>query len=287
MQWFPPIPLLSYLAPHCRGMELGTSVLVLPFFHPILVAEAMAFVDVACGGLSFLGVAAGWNAREFATLGIPMERRLRRLEEGMEIIRRLWTEDDVTFEGREYRLEGVSLSLKPLRKPRPPIWVGASTERVVQRVAGLADALVLSSHIPLAGLERLIEGYRGRRAELNLPPVAHVPVLRNVFVAETAEAALAEGLPYLEAAYGHYGDWGLFRDVLKSGVSAGGLPDAVLDRVVIGGPDEVAAGLETVRRRLGATRVLMVMQWYGMPEERVERSIRLFGERVLPRLRET
>lgn len=286
MQWFPPVPLLSYLAPFCRGMELGTSVLVLPFFHPVLVAEAMAFVDVACGGLSFLGVAAGWNAREFATLGVPMERRLRRLGEGIEIIRRLWTEDEVHFEGQEYRLEGVSLSLKPLRKPHPPIWVGASTEGVVRRAAGLGDALVLSSHIPLTGLERLQATYRARRAELGLPPLTDVPVLRNVFVGESAEVALAEGMPYLEAAYGHFGDWGLFRDVLKSSVAAGGLPEAVLDRVVIGGPDEVAAGLESVRRRLGATKVLMLMQWYGMPEATVERSIRLFGRHVLPRLRD-
>ena len=284
MQWFPPVPLLSYLAPHCQGLELGTSVLVLPFFNPVLVAEAMAFVDVACGGRSFLGVAAGWNAREFAVLEAPFEQRHRRLREGLEIIRRLWTENEVTYEGQEYHLEGVTLSLKPLRKPRPPIWVGASSERVARRLAGLSDVLTLSSHIPLAKLEAMLAAYRDERERLGLPP-SDVPVLRNVFVAESAEAALAEGMPYLQAAYGRFDGWGLFQQVLKTSTASGVLPEVLLERVIIGGPEEVATGLGIVRQRLGANKVLMLMQWYGMPEEKVEQSIRLFGEQVLPRLR--
>ena len=266
-------------------MELGTSVLILPFFNPVLVAEAMAFVDVACGGLSFLGVGAGWNEREFAAIEVPFERRHRRLREGIEIIRRLWTEDGVTFEGQEFRVEGVTLSLKPLQKPRPPIWVGASTDNVARRLAGLSDALTLSSHIPLSKLEGMIGVYLQERERLGLPPPSDVPVLRNVFVAESAEAALVEGMPYLQATYGRYDGWGLFQEVLKTSTANGVLPEVVLDRVIIGGPDEVAAGLETVRQRLGATKVIMLMQWYGMPDEKVERSIRLFGEQVLPRLR--
>lgn len=77
-------------------------------------------------------------------------------------------------------------------------------------------------------------------------------------------------MPYLEAAYGRDGNWGLFRDVLASGVSAAGLPEAVLDRVVISGPDEVAAGLEAVQRRLGATRVLMLTLAFGTEDKAEE-----------------
>ena len=70
MQWFPPFQLLSYLAPYCEGMTLGTSVVVLPFSHPVLLAEAAASLDVATNGRSILGVAGGWNKAEFTALGV-------------------------------------------------------------------------------------------------------------------------------------------------------------------------------------------------------------------------
>jgi alkanesulfonate monooxygenase SsuD/methylene tetrahydromethanopterin reductase-like flavin-dependent oxidoreductase (luciferase family) len=271
MQWFPPLPLLSHLAARCEGMELGTAVLVLPFFHPLLVAEAMAFLDAATGGASFLGVAAGWNASEFAALGIPRERRLARLREGVEVIERLWTGAEVHYHGEEYRLEGVTLSLTPVQRPRPPIWLGASSERVATRVAGLGDALVLSSHVPVSGLERQLQAYREERRRLGAPPPADVPVLRNVFVGEDDRSALEEALPYLEASYGRFQQWGLVEADLH-------------ERVLVGGPERVADGLRSLRERLGATKVLLRMQWYGMPSEVAERSLRRFGERVAPEL---
>lgn len=273
MQWFPPVPLLSHLAARCQGLELGTAVLVLPFFHPVLVAESMAFLDVATGGASFLGVAAGWNASEFAVLDVPRERRLARLREGLEVIERLWTGSEVHFHGEEYRLDGVTLSLTPVRRPRPPIWIGTSSVGVARRVADLGDALVLSSHLPVPALERQVRAYREERARLGVPPPADVPVLRNVHVGEDDRSALEEALPYLEASYGRFRQWGLVEADLR-------------ERVLIGGPRQVAEGLRSLHDRLGATKVLLRMQWYGMPSELAERSLRRFGERVLPELAE-
>lgn len=271
MQWFPPVPLLSHLAARCQGLELGTAVLVLPFFHPLLVAEAMAFLDVATGGASFLGVAAGWSASEFAALGVPRERRLARLREGVEIIERLWTGSEVHFHGEEFHLDGVTLSLTPVQRPRPPIWVGTSSVGVARRVAALGDALVLSSHLPVGALERQVRAYREERARLGAPPPADVPVLRNVYVGEDDRSALEEALPYLEASYGRFQQWGLVEADLR-------------ERVLLGGPGQVAEGLRSLHERLGATKILLRMQWYGMPSELAERSLQRFGERVLPEL---
>lgn len=279
-QWFPPMPLLSYLSSMATDMKMGTSVLVLPFFNPVLVAETMAFIDVATNGNSFFGAAAGWNESEFKTLGIDRKRRQARLHEGLEIIKRLWTEDDVTFHGTEFHLENVTLSLKPVQKPRPPIWMGGSTPKAAREAAEIGDAFVYSSHAPLGQLEELSKAYNAHRIQLGKGPADDVPVLRNCFVGETYEEAVQIALPYLAGSYQGFFEEHL-TDVLKTGPT-GGVPEAVLDRVIIGNPEQVIAGMRRVRDRLGATKVFCRMQWKGMPDAVVERALHILGERVLP-----
>jgi len=276
-QWFPPIPLLSYLASAAPGMRFGTSILALPFFHPVLVAEAMAFIDVATNGRSFFGAASGWSESEFKTLGIERSRRRTRLVEGLEIVRRLWTEDGVTFAGKEYQLDNVTLSLRPIQKPRPPIWMGASTEKMAREAAAISDALVYSSHPPLSVLETLSHAYNDERTKLGLGPPAEVPVLRNCFVGETYDEAVATALPYLQASYA-----GFFSDHIDGVLRIEKQDDALLDRVILGGPQDVIDGIRRVREKLGATAIVFRMQWQGMPDTLVDRAIRILGEQVLP-----
>ena len=126
--WLEPIALLSALAGVTRTMRLGTMVLVLPFRDPVAFAKEWATLDVLSGGRSVLGVGVGWNEAEFAALRIPYRERGRRMTEMLEAITALWAGDHVTYEGRHYQFQDLSIFPKPIQRPHPPIWIGGGTQ---------------------------------------------------------------------------------------------------------------------------------------------------------------
>src|SRR5262245_21122550 len=137
--YFPLLPFLQRLAAEADGLWFGTNVILLPLHNPAEVAEIGAFLDVITGGRFMLGVGLGYRAEEFALFGVPMGERVSRLVEGIEIIRRLWTEDGVTHRGRHWQLDGVTIRPRPLQQTRPPILVGSQVSAGIARAARIAD----------------------------------------------------------------------------------------------------------------------------------------------------
>lgn len=126
--WLEPIALLSALAGVTRTIRLGTMVLVLPFRDPVAFAKEWATLDVLSGGRSVLGVGVGWNEAEFAALRIPYRERGRRMNEMLEAVTALWAGERVTFEGRFYRFNDLTIEPRPVQRPHPPIWIGGGTQ---------------------------------------------------------------------------------------------------------------------------------------------------------------
>ena len=183
--WLEPISLLSALAGVTRTIRLGTLVLVLPFRDPVAFAKEWGTLDVLSGGRSILGVGVGWNKEEFAALRIPIEERGRRMNEMLEAITALWAGDDVSFHGKYYQFEHLTIEPKPAQQPHPPIWIGGGTQPsekiygeavntiqpVLRRIAKYASTWVPHSSATaemVAGDWELIRGYMielGRRPE--------------------------------------------------------------------------------------------------------------------------
>jgi probable F420-dependent oxidoreductase len=126
--WLEPITLLAALSGVTRTIRLGTLVLVLPFRDPVAFAKEWGTLDRLSGGRTILGVGVGWNREEFAALRIPIEERGRRMNEMLEAITALWAGDDVSYEGKYYRFEHLTIEPKPAQKPHPPIWIGGGTQ---------------------------------------------------------------------------------------------------------------------------------------------------------------
>jgi probable F420-dependent oxidoreductase len=126
--WLEPITLLAALSGVTRTIQLGTLVLVLPFREPVQFAKQWATLDVLSGGRSILGVGVGWMEREFEAVGIPHRERGARMNELLELITALWTQETVTYEGRYYRVRDLQLEPKPVQRPHPPIWIGGGTQ---------------------------------------------------------------------------------------------------------------------------------------------------------------
>ena len=130
--------LFGYLAAIAPGLELVAGVLVLPQRQTALVAKQAAEVDILTGGRLRLGVGLGWNVVEFEALGEEFGNRGRRAEEQIEVLRRLWTEPVVDFEGRYHRIPAAGLNPLPVQRPIP-VWIGGSAEAAIRRAARLAD----------------------------------------------------------------------------------------------------------------------------------------------------
>lgn len=132
-----PFVMFGYLAA-VTGLELVTGVIILPQRQTALVAKQAAEVDLLTEGRFRLGIGLGWNAVEYEALGENMGNRGRRSEEQVEVLRRLWTERTVTFEGHYHTITGAGLAPMPVQRPIP-VWFGAATERALERAGRLAD----------------------------------------------------------------------------------------------------------------------------------------------------
>ncbi|MBV9894617.1 MAG: LLM class F420-dependent oxidoreductase [Chloroflexi bacterium] len=133
-----PMVLFGYLAAIAPGLELVPQVIILPQRQTALLAKQAAEVDVLTGGKLRLGVGIGWNAVEYEGLGMDFRNRGRRFEEQIALLRRLWTEPVITYEGRYDRITAAGLNPLPIQQPIP-LWIGASAEAALKRAAILAD----------------------------------------------------------------------------------------------------------------------------------------------------
>lgn len=135
---------LGFLAAHTQTVELQLLVTGVTYRHPGLLAKIVSTLDVLSGGRAVLGLGAAWYQREHEALGVPfppLAERFERLEEVLQIVRQMWSEDTGPFNGRHYRLAETINSPQPVRKPHPPIMVGGQGERKGLRlVAKYADA---------------------------------------------------------------------------------------------------------------------------------------------------
>ena len=287
--WLPPLLTLARLAPAAEGMSLGTCMLVLPLLDPVHVAQEVAMLDALCGGRFVLGVAPGWQEAEFRAVGVDFARRFGRFREAVTLIRSLWTEDRTDFAGRHFAVSGLSLALKPLRRPRPPLWLGGSTAGAIERAADLAepalgDTWVPSSHLTHAVIEEQAGVWRRALAARGKGVSGELPVLRNVVVAPDRATAFREVGPHLEASYRVFAQWGLFATVPGAGAPPRDLHELLAGRVVIGGPEDCAAELAELARGIGFDRLVCRVQWLGMEQRHVLRTIELLADRVVPLL---
>jgi alkanesulfonate monooxygenase SsuD/methylene tetrahydromethanopterin reductase-like flavin-dependent oxidoreductase (luciferase family) len=287
--WLPPLLTLARLARAAEGMTLGTCMLILPLLDPVLVAQEAALLDVVSGGRLVLGVALGWQQAEYRAVGIDFASRIGRFVEAVTLVRRLWTEDAVDFAGKHFQVDGLTLALRPLQQPRPAFWFGGSTAPAIERAARLADPEVGDTWVPSSHLTRDVvvaqaDRWRDALTALGKAAPRELPVLRNIVVAPDRETALREVGPYLEASYRVFGQWGLFTEVVGVPRVPRDLTELLAGRVVIGGPEECAAELADLAQAVGLGRLVCRVQWMGMEQRLVLRTIELLAERVMPLL---
>jgi probable F420-dependent oxidoreductase len=284
-QFFQTTPLLARLAAEAGHMTVGTNLLLLPLHNPVDVAEQYATMDVVAGGRFVLGVGLGYRQEEYDTFGVDRRTRARRFEEAIELLKRLWTEDHVTFDGRFYRVRDVSIRPRPIQRPRPPIWIGAAADPAVERAARVGDAWISTSVSTFAIVKRQMELYRRARVEAGLAPAAESAHSIECYVAADRKRAFEESAPYIAAKYKSYFSWGMDQNLPGESAAALSLEDLVRDRFVIGAPDDVIRDCLRRRDELGATHLIARFNFPGMSQANVLNALRLFGREVIPAIR--
>ena len=144
--------MLQRLAADAEGLWLGTNVTLLPLHNPIELAEVGAFIDVITGGKFLLGVGLGYRPEEYAMYGVPMPERVSRFGEAVGIIRRLWTEDRVTHQGRHWQFSDATIAPRPLQRRRRPSSSVRRCEAAITRAAKIGDGWLV---VPIPTLDQL------------------------------------------------------------------------------------------------------------------------------------
>jgi len=129
-----PFVAMGFAAAHTTTLRLIPNIVVLPYRNPFIVAKAGATLDLVSGGRFTLAVGVGYLKREFAALGVDFDDRAALFEESLQVIRDIWTTDDVTVDGKHFTAQGITAHPRPVSVPHPPIWIGGNTAAARTRV---------------------------------------------------------------------------------------------------------------------------------------------------------
>jgi alkanesulfonate monooxygenase SsuD/methylene tetrahydromethanopterin reductase-like flavin-dependent oxidoreductase (luciferase family) len=265
-------PMMAYLLREAQGMTIGGNILLLPLLNPVHVAEEAATLDVLSGGKFVLGVGLGYRPGEFAAFGVSLKERAPRFSESIRLMRRLWTEDKVTFEGRFYSVRDHGISLKPLRPGGPPVWVAGLVEAAVKRAARIGDAWLIANATTLGATEPLMRVYRDALREAGKQP-EEFPIARECYVGTSHATAFAECRTALEYKYNSYAAWGMESPTAKMTFE-----ELARDRFIIGDKVSVKEEIARWQERLGVNHFIMRVQWPGLEQDKALASIRRLGE---------
>jgi alkanesulfonate monooxygenase SsuD/methylene tetrahydromethanopterin reductase-like flavin-dependent oxidoreductase (luciferase family) len=282
------------IAARTQRIQVNTGIMVLPVWHPLRVAEDVAVLDVISGGRTGLGVGLGLVEREYEQFGIDIKHAVGLLAEEIEILKRAWTEDRFSFHGRHFDFADVSLQPKPIQKPRPPIWVGAMSDKSVDRAGRIGDGWITDPLHNIASMSAWAERYRAAAKEAGNPE--WIWLQRDVWVAESDQEVRRDWAPHLVRDWRFY----FFELGLDKRFNAQHEPwirdikrpeDITFDRlrterVIAGTPDHVASELSRWSSAMRPDGICFRLRFpHGPGHQATLRALRLFGQEVLPRFR--
>jgi natural product biosynthesis luciferase-like monooxygenase protein len=288
--------LAGALARETRRARIGTAVVIAPFEHPVRIAEEWAEIDILCDGRLEFGLGRGYQPTEFRGLDVSMDNTREKFDESLEIIRRAWTQDVVTFEGQYYRVPGVSVTPKPIQKPHPPLWTAAVSPATYAQAARKGLKILTSpAFTPFDILRANYDAYHAEwRATHGTDAGAEICMNKIIHVADSSRQAredLREPVMwFFRTQAGLISDptgvppeqYKFYRRVRENLLSLS--EEKALDQAAIfGDAEEVADKLRMHQEALGLTHVMGAFSRGGVAHDKVLRSMRLFAEKVIPR----
>ena len=284
--WPSPLVGLAGVATRTERIIFGTDIIVLPFYHPVRIAEDAAMLDIMSQGRFILGVAIGYKPDEFTLYQTPLEMRGARFEEALRLIKQLWTQEEVNFDGQYYRIIGLKIEPRPVSRPHPPLWLGGWGKLSLQRAAHLGDAWLPG---PTANLDKLLTAqaqYRQNSREIGIDPATRpTPLTREVVVAETDAKAQELAEQCLLINYRDEYGGGAWKHPLIGAEDNAPVDqfDAISrNRFLVGSPETVIKQLQVFVDAFGVDHLICRLFFPGIPHDFIMNELRLLAKEVIP-----
>lgn len=284
---YPPV-IAAAMAAVTSRIKIGSAGIILPLHNPIRVAEDAAMVDNISNGRFNLGVVLGYRKEEFDGLGIPMKQRPSRMEEGIDILLKSWTDSKFSYGGERYNCSKINVTPKPVQKPHIPIYIGAFEKPGIKRAGRLGYPLLIGPGRTMQMVRDTLTFYQegAKEAGKNSDNIEHI-LIRETFVDPDSEKARQGGNKYIIDMYRYYFSLGV--KMFVRGKQLTGLDDPLFDhlaeeRFIIGTPEESVEEINRYKNELGINYIACRMVFPQASHETISKCIELFGKEVIPAL---
>ena len=278
-------PFLGRIAAEANSMDIATAVNLLPLHNPVALAENMSMMDAICEGRFILGIGLGYRKEEYQAFGVKQIERLGRMLECLEIIKLLFTQDEVEYNGRYYNIPKTRSATTTLAKPHPPIWVAANNINAIKRAASWGYPWFINPHATMTMIRQQMKIYRDVLLKSGLPTPKYIPLIRELYLSDSVQKAYRESRPYLEGKYAAYTSWG--QDRALPGNISFSIPFEHLanDRFLLGPPENIINDIKRYKTEIGVNYPIFRMQWPGMSQKQIMNQIDLMGKYVIPQIK--
>lgn len=283
LQQFQAVPLMARLIPDSGRMRL-VSTLLAALHNPVDLAETLGSLDVLSGGRLTVTFGLGYRDEEYLAFGVRRAERVERMAAVIRTLRALWSGEEVTSDEPWWQLREAKVTLRPVQRPHPPIWIAANADAAIARAARWGLPWNINPHADLATVTRQVRLYRDTAAEAGHDPDLPLPIERELYCGSSQEAAFREAGPYLTAKYGSYSQWGQQKALPGKHDFTAPLQELGRDRFIVG---DVEHCITEIRKYLdlGIGYASFRMNWPGMPLDQAMTAMARFAEEVLPELR--
>jgi alkanesulfonate monooxygenase SsuD/methylene tetrahydromethanopterin reductase-like flavin-dependent oxidoreductase (luciferase family) len=279
--WPQPVPLVARLAPETGTMLLRTSVILLPLFNAVEMAETVATLDHITHGRLVLGLSIGYREAELRAAGLTRKDRVPKLEESVELMKRLWSGEEVTFEGKYTSVDHARMGFTPYQKPHPPIEIGAQSEGATKRAARIADGVFFGPQDAWRDVAHLAEVYREARREQG-KPLGMLGASRSLMLAGSKAEARRVAESYLEKTFNMYKTWSMQeRSMVELQLD---LDKNLDDWSINGSPSDCVETILRARDEMGLNRLgLTIYSLPPSPKARIE-YLQMIAEDVIAKV---
>ena len=274
----PPM-VIAALGQRTQKIRLGPAVAVPSFHNPLIVAEEYALADNLCNGRLEFALGSGFSPVEFQQFGMTMEEAKERFWEGTEIILKAWSQDEFSHEGKYYRFENISLYMKPLQKPMPPIWLAASSDDTLVRAGQLGWPMMgipFARSNTLADVQAKNDLYLDSYRKTGHQGAPEIMVAMHVYLDKKEQAAVDGARPCFERAIAFH------KTHRRPGSKIPQFDNIKQERLALFTTPGDAVAILREYERIGVTHVISMVNFGGVPMPEVRRTLELMSREIFP-----
>jgi len=274
----PPM-VIAALGQRTKKIRLGPAISVLPFHHPLFVAEDYAFADNLCAGRLNFAIGSGFSPVEYKLFGMSMEEARERYWEACDIILKAWTQQEFSHHGKFYQIENGSVHMKPLQKPMPPTWVAASSNETLIKAGELGFPTMGIPFVrsdTILGVKEKNDLFKESYFRAGHKEKPDIIVALHVYLHPVEEDAVRFSRPCFERVREY------LRTSRRPGAKVPDFDNVIKEKLTVFTTPEEACAIFREYEKIGVTHIICMVNFGGVPMPEVRRTLELMSKEVFP-----